>query len=79
MGFLQKVRGLSLLDKVKSTDIPQSLNVKPLLLCIEQLQLCWYGHVTRMYHKGTAKQLMDAILSGERPRRATQNLLAELC
>ena len=28
MGFLQKVRGLSLLDKVKITDIRQSLNIK---------------------------------------------------
>ena len=45
MGFLRKVRGLSLLDKVKSTDIRQSLNIEPLLLRIERLQLRWYGHV----------------------------------
>ena len=46
MGFLRKVRGLSLLDKVKSTDIRQSLNIEPLLLHKEQSQLRWYGHVT---------------------------------
>ena len=68
MGFLRKVRGLSLLDKVKSTDIHHSLNIKLLLLCIEQSQLCWYGHVTRMSHEQTAKQLMDALPSGKRPR-----------
>ena len=48
MGFLRKVRGLSLLDKSKSSDIRQSLNIEPLLLGIEELQLCWYDHVTRM-------------------------------
>ena len=48
MGFLRKVRGLFLLDKVKSTDIRQSLNIEPLLLRIERSQLRWYGHVTQM-------------------------------
>ena len=68
MSFLQKVRGLSLLVMVKSTDIHQSLNIEPLLLHIEQLQLCWYDHVIQMSHKQTAKQLMDAFPSGKRPR-----------
>ena len=66
--FLQKVRGLSLLDKIKSTDICQSLNIEPLLLCIEQCQLRWYGHVTRMSDEQTAKQLMDALPSDKRPK-----------
>ena len=57
MGFLQKVRGLFLLDKVKSTDIRQSLNIELLLLCIEQSQLYWYGHKTWISHKQTAKEL----------------------
>ena len=35
IGFLREIRGLSLLDKVKSTDIRQSL-IKSLLLHIEQ-------------------------------------------
>ena len=52
MGFLQKVRGLSLLNKVKTTDIRQSLNIEPLLLRIEQSQLRWYGHVTRILNTG---------------------------
>ena len=47
MGFLRKIRGLSLLDKVKSADIRQSLNIKLLLLRIERSRLNWYGHVTR--------------------------------
>ena len=56
--FLRKVRDLSLLDKVKNTDIRKSLNIELLLLHIERLQLRWYGHVARMFHKRTEKQLM---------------------
>ena len=67
MGFFCKVRGSSLLDQVKSTDICQSLNIKPLLLHIELSQLRWYGHVARMFHERTAKQLMDALSSSKRP------------
>ena len=66
IGFLPKVRGLFLLFKIKNTDICQSLNIEPLLLRIEQSQLRWYGHVTQMFHKETAKQLMDALPSGKR-------------
>ena len=61
--FLRKVRGLSSLEKVKSTDICQSLNNEPLLLRIEQSLLRWYGHVTRMSHERIAKQLIDAFSS----------------
>ena len=68
MGLLRKVRGLSLLDKVKSTIICQSLSIEPLLLRIERSQLRWYGHVTRMSHERKAKQLKDALPSGKRPR-----------
>ena len=71
MDFLQKVEDLSLLDKVKSTDIRQSLNIEPLLLRLEQWQLCWYGHVTRMSHERRAKQLkqlMDLLPRGLEPR-----------
>ena len=79
MGFLQKVRGLSILDKVKSTDICQSLNIELLLLCIERLQLCWYGHVMQMPHKRTAKQLVNIFSSGKSSKSVTQNSLVELC
>ena len=68
MNFLQKVRGLTLFDKVESTDIRQSFNIERQLLRIEQSQLRWYGHVTQKYHARTAKQLMDALPSGKRPK-----------
>ena len=68
MFFLRKVMGSFLVDKVKSTDIQQSLNIEPLLLCIERSRLRWYGHVTRMSHERIAKQQIDAFPSGKRLR-----------
>ena len=52
--FLQNVRGLFLLDEVKSTDSCQSLIIEPQLFRIEQFQLRWYGHMTRMSREQTA-------------------------
>ena len=49
MGFSRRISGLIWLDKVKSADIRESLNIKSLLLRLERSQLRWYGHVTRMF------------------------------
>ena len=67
IGFLRNGWDLSLLDKVKSSGICQSLNIEPLLLRIKPSQLRWYGHVTQMSDERTAKQPMDALPSGKRP------------
>ena len=56
MGFLRRISGLTLLDKVKNADIRESLNIEALLLRLERSQLRWYGHVTRMSQKKTAKK-----------------------
>ena len=63
MGFLQKFRGLSLPDKVKSTDICQSFNIESLLLRIEKLLLRWYIRMIRMSQERIAKLLIDALPS----------------
>ena len=44
MGFLRRTSGLTLLDKVKTADIRESLNIESLLLRLETSQLRWYGH-----------------------------------
>ena len=68
MGFLRRISGFTLLDKVKSTDIREFLDVEPLLLRLERSQLRWYGHVSRMTDDRTAHQLLLALPSGRRPR-----------
>ena len=55
MGFLRRISGLTLLDKVKSADIRESLNIEALLLRLERSQLRWYGHVTECPRKEQPK------------------------
>ena len=68
MGFLRRISGLTLLDKVKSADIRESPNIESLLLRLERSQLRWYGHVTRMSQERTAKKLLCSTPIGRRPR-----------
>ncbi|TWW64971.1 hypothetical protein D4764_22G0006180 [Takifugu flavidus] len=48
MSFLRRVAGLSLRDRVRSSDMREELGVEPLLLHIERSQLGWLGHLARM-------------------------------
>ena len=69
MGFLRRTSGLTLLDKVKSADIRESLNIESLLFRLEKSQLRWYGHVTRMFQERTAKKLqLCSTPIGRKPR-----------
>ena len=63
MCFLQKVRGLSLLDKVKSTDICQSLNIESInQFLINQFYFVIKQHYPVQYMKNkTKKQLQQTI------------------
>ncbi|TWW67224.1 hypothetical protein D4764_02G0002650 [Takifugu flavidus] len=48
MSFLRRVAGLSLRDRVRSSDIREELGVELLLLHIERSELGWLGHLARM-------------------------------
>ena len=48
MRFLRRIEGVTLFNKVRSSEIRKSLNIEPLLLRIERSQLRWFGHVSRM-------------------------------
>ena len=67
MRFLRRVKGVTLLDKVRSSEIRKSLNVDPLLLRIERSQLRWFGHVSRMPQERLPKQSLLAEAKGKRP------------
>ena len=77
MGFLRRISGLTLLDKVKSADIRESLNIEALLLRLERSQLRWYVHVTRMSQEGTAKKLLCSTPIG-RPRTRWRDYVEDL-
>ena len=67
MGLLQRMGGLTLLEKVKSADIRESLNIKSQLLQPKRSQLRWYKHVTRMFQERTVKKLLCSTSIGRRP------------
>jgi len=68
MRFLQKIEGVTLFNKVRSSEIQKSLNIEPLLLRIERSQqLKWFGHVSRMPQERLPKQALLAKVKWKRP------------
>ena len=67
MRFLQRIEGVTLFNKLHSSEIRKSLNIKPLLLRIERSQLTWFGHVSRMPQERLPKQALLAKANGRRP------------
>ena len=67
MRFLRRIEGVTLFNKVRSSEIRKSLNIEPLLLRIERSQLRWFGHVSRMPQERLPKQALLAEANGRRP------------
>ena len=65
MRFLRRIKGVTLFNKVRSSDIRKSLNIEPLLFRIERSQLRWFGHVSRMPQERLPKQALHAKANGE--------------
>ena len=61
------IEGVTLFNKVRSSEIRKSLNIEPLLLRIERSQLRWFGHVSRMPQERLPKQALHAKANGRRP------------
>ena len=68
MSFLRRVAGLSLRDRVRSSDIREGLGVEPLLLRVERSQLRWLGHLVRMPPGRIPGEVFRARPTGRRPR-----------
>ena len=67
MRFLRRIEGLTLINKVRSSEIRKTLNIEPLFLRIERSQLRWFGHVSRMPQERLPKQTLLAKANGRRP------------
>ena len=65
--FLRKIEGVTLFNKVRSSEIRKSLSIEPLLLRIERSQLRWFGHASRMPQERLPKQALLAKANGRRP------------
>ena len=67
MRVLRRIEGVTLFNKVRSSEIQNSLNIEPLLLRIKRSQLGWFGHVSRMPQERLCKQALLAKANGRRP------------
>ena len=67
MRFLQRIEGVALFNKERSSEIQKPVNIEPLLLQIERSQLRWFGHVSRMPQERLPKQALHAKANGRRP------------
>ena len=67
MRFLQKIEGVTLFNKVCSSEIQKSFKIEPLLLRIERSQLRWFGRESRMHLERLLKQALLAKANGRRP------------
>ena len=65
--FLQKLKGITLFNKVRISEIRKFLNIEPLLRLFESFQLRWFGHVSRMPQERLLKQALLAKANGRRP------------
>ena len=68
MGFLRRVAGVSLRDKVRSSVIREGLGVEPLLLRVESSQSRWFGHLVRMPPGRLPGEVFQAHPAGRRPK-----------
>ena len=64
--FLRRIEGVTLFNKVVSSEIRKSLNIESLLLQIERIQLRWFGQVSRMPLERLSKQALLARANGKK-------------
>ena len=67
MSFLRRIDGVTLFNKVRSSEDTKSLNTEPLLLRIERSQLRWFSHVSRIPQETLPKQALLAKANWRRP------------
>ena len=66
MKFLQRIKGVTLSNKMHISAIQKSLNIEPLILRIERLELRWFGQARRMPQEKLPQQALLANPNGRR-------------
>lgn len=68
MKYLRRVLGITRKDKIRNTTVRAELQVKPVLERIEDCQLRWFGHLTRMNKDRPVRQVWKARRHEKRTR-----------
>ena len=66
IGFLRRLAGVSLRDRVRSSAIWEGLGVET--LCMKRSQLRWFGHQMRMPPGRLSREVFLARPAGRRPK-----------
>ncbi len=67
-GFLRRVAGVSLRDKVRSSVVREEHETELLLFGIERSQLRWFGHLVRMPPGHLLREMFQICPAGRRPQ-----------
>lgn len=67
MRVLRLIRGVTRMDRMRSTRIREELGVGSVTEEVEETKLRWYGHVKRMNDSRHAKKYMEWVPQGRRP------------
>lgn len=82
MKYLRRVKGVTLRDRVRSAEIREELEVKPVTEFIEKRQLSWWGHLQRMNTNRVVKQIWEAKTTDKRsrgrPQKTWDNILGKI-
>lgn len=67
MKCLRRIAGKTRWDRVRNERIREQLDQEPVLKRLEDRQLSWYGHVSRMPENRKTRQFLEAKPQGKRP------------
>lgn len=83
MRCLRKAVNKTRLDKVRNTDVRNTIGILPCLEFIEQQRLKWFGHLVRMQYDQPAAQAYNTRYEGYRskgrPRKRWIDCVSETC
>ncbi|XP_063613758.1 uncharacterized protein LOC134786991 [Penaeus indicus] len=68
MRMLRRIKGVTLRERERSTDIRRELGVSDINEKVKEIRMRWYGHVKRREEGHPAKEAMESIVPGRRPR-----------
>ena len=68
MRMLQRIKGVTLRDKVKSVDIRKELGVTSIQEKVREMRLRWYEHMQRMEENNEVRAVVGMRGPGKRPR-----------
>lgn len=68
MKYLRRVKGVTIMDKIRSSEIREELEIEAIEDFMDKRKLSWWGHLNRMKEGTQVKQVWEARAQGKRRR-----------